>query len=313
MKPFLLQTVPFISAEGRERLTTGFEVHPLPREADRPRFLKEYGERYVGLVTAGGFGADAALMDTLPNLRVIASRGVGFDTIDIAHANRRGIAVSNTPDVLSDCVADLAFGAALAIGRRFCEADRFVRRGDWAHGRLPMATRVSGKRLGILGLGAIGRVVAKRAAGFAMPIAYHNRRPVSDVPYRYEESPASLAEWADFLVVTVTGGPETRHLVSRAVLEALGPEGYLVNVSRGSVVDQEALVEMLQTRRIAGAALDVFEKEPHVPAALTALDNVILFPHMSSSTNETFAVMEGLVVDNLRNFFTHGTLVTPVR
>ena len=307
----ILQTIRF-SPECNAALASEFEVHPLWRETDRRAFLSHHGERFSAVVTTAMAGADAALIDALPNLKVIASRGVGYDAIDVAHARERGIQVANTPDVLTDCVADLAFGALVAAARGICAADRFLRRGEWQHGRFPMSTRVSGKRLGIVGLGTIGRVVARRASGFDMEVRYHNRGQANGVPYRFEPSLMQLAQWADFLAVTVSGGVHTRHLISREVLDALGPQSFLVNVSRGSVVDEQALVEALVEKRIAGAALDVYENEPQVPDALLSLENVVLLPHISSSTRETFKAMEDLVLANLRSFFERGEVVTPV-
>jgi lactate dehydrogenase-like 2-hydroxyacid dehydrogenase len=252
------------------------------------------------------------VIDALPKLQVIASFGVGFDKIDQAAALRRGAKVSNTPDVLNDCVADLAFALLFDVARGVAAADRFVRRGDWLKGRYPITTRVSGKKLGVLGLGRIGRAVAKRASGFDMTVGYSSREPARDVPYLYHASPVELARWCDFLVVTVAGGASTRHLVDRTVLDALGPKGMLVNVARGSVVDEQALVEALLEKRIAGAGLDVFEDEPKVPPALLQLDHVVLTPHVASGTEETRAAMADLVFENLRSYFSTGMLKTPV-
>lgn len=295
-----------------DRLVEQFDVHRLPIEADVGAFLAQHGDEFVAVVTNGAVGVDAALIDALPSLRLIASRGVGFDRIDLAAARQRNVAVSNTPGVLNDCVADLAIGALLAVARKVCSADRFVRRGDWLNGRFPMSTRVSGKRLGILGLGRIGRTVARRASGFDMAIRYHNRQPAADVVYGYEASVVELARWADFLVITAAGGLATHHLVSAEVIDALGEQGFLVNVSRGTVVDQQALVCALSNRRLGGAALDVYDDEPNVPPELLALDNVVLLPHIASSTNETFAEMEELVLANMRQFFSNGSLLTPL-
>ena len=293
-------------------LAERFEVHALWREADPAAFLARDGAGFAGLVTSAPTGAPADLLAALPALRVVACFGVGVEAIDLEQARRRGIAVSNTPDVLTDCVADLAMGALLAAARGLPAADRFVRRGDWLRGRFPLATRVAGKRLGILGLGRIGRAIARRAAGFDLEVRYHARAPRADVPHRFEPSLVELARWADFLVLACAGGPETRHLVSAEVLAALGPGGWLVNVARGSVVDEAALVGALVERRIAGAALDVFEDEPRVPEPLLALDHVVLLPHVGSGTQETRDAMADLVLENLRRFFTDGTLVTPV-
>ena len=311
MKPRVLQ---------HGRLMTGLEValaehfglHPLWKEADPKAFLAAHGGEFTALATSARFGADRALIEALPRLAVIANFGVGVDTIDLVAARSRGVAVSNTPDVLTGCVADLAFGLLIDAARRLSAADRFVRRGDWLQGPFPLATRVWGKKLGIVGLGRIGTAIARRADGFDMSVRYHNRRPVEGSPYAYEASLPALAAWADFLVVACAGGAATRHLVSREVIDALGPQGCLVNVSRGSVVDEPALVEALREGRIAGAALDVFEDEPNVPPALFALDNVVLLPHIASATAETRQAMADCVLANLRSWFDSGRLLTPV-
>jgi lactate dehydrogenase-like 2-hydroxyacid dehydrogenase len=311
MKPRLLQHGRLM-ASLEAALAEHFDVHPLWREPDPRAFLAARGGEFVGLATSARFGADRALMAALPRLAVIANFGVGVDTIDLEAARERRVAVANTPDVLTDCVADLAFGLVIDVARGLSAADRFVRRGDWLRGPFPLASRVSGKRLGIVGLGRIGAAIARRAGGFDMPVRYHNRRPVEGTPYQYEARLPALAEWADFLVVACSGGAATRHLVSRPVIDALGPAGYLVNISRGSVVDEAALVEALQAGRIAGAGLDVFEDEPNVPATLFALDNVVLLPHIASATRETRQAMADCVVANLRSWFDHGRLLTPV-
>jgi len=284
------------------RLATTHDVHPLWEEADPKAFLAAHGGEFTALVTSARFGADAAMIAALPALRVISSFGVGLDAIDLDAARARGIAVGYTPDVLNDCVADTAFALVMDVARRITESDRFVRRGDWQRGQFPLATRVSGKKLGILGMGRIGRVIARRASGFDMEVRYHNRRRLDDVDYGYAETLEELAGWADFLVIASAGGAETRGLVSRGILDALGPQGYLVNISRGTVVDEQALVEALRDKRIAGAGLDVFEDEPNVPEALLALDNVVLLPHLASNTHETRAAMAQRVEDNLAAF-----------
>lgn len=289
------------------RLAADYDLHRLADEADPPAFLAARGSEFVGLVTsAGGAGADAALIDALPELRVISNFGVGLDKIDLAAAARRGIAVGYTPDVLNDCVADLAMALLLDVARRTVEADRHVRAGRWgAPGAapFPLGRKVSGGRLGLVGYGRIGQTIARRAAGFDMAVRYHARRPVAGSPHPHEPSLPALAAWADFLVVIVAGGPGTHHLIDARVLDALGPEGFLVNVARGSVVDEPALVRALVERRIAGAALDVFEREPQVPAELLALDRVVLLPHIASGTRETRQAMAQRVLDNLRAFF----------
>ncbi len=315
-KPRILQNLKLLPAL-EKRLAETFDVHRLHEEADRRAFLAAHGAGFVGLVTSAAVGAGAELIGALPNLRVISSFGVGLDKLDLAAAAQRGIAVGYTPDVLNDCVADTAFGLMLDAARGFSAADRYVRRGAWrgagtpASAPFPLGRKVSGARLGIVGLGRIGSTVARRASGFEMTVRYHNRRPVADVPWGYEPSLLALAEWADYLVVIAAGGPETRHLINEAVLNALGPRGFLVNVARGTVVDEAALVRALADKRIAGAGLDVFENEPEVPEALFALDNVVLLPHIASATQETRQAMADRVADNLESYFRDGRLISP--
>jgi lactate dehydrogenase-like 2-hydroxyacid dehydrogenase len=310
MKKAILQNGRLLPAL-ESRLAEEFDVHGLWSESDPQAFLQQHGERFAGLVTSAPVGASAELIHALPRLEVISSFGVGFDRIDLDAAKRSGVRVAYTPDVLNDCVADLAFGLLIDVARGISAADRFVRNGGWLKERFPVTTRVSGKRLGIVGLGRIGQAIAKRASGFDMEIAYTNRRPAA-VSYRYESSLTALAEWADFLVVAVAGGAATRGLISREVLAALGPRGFLINVSRGTVVDEQALVDALAAKSIAGAGLDVFENEPHVPPALLGLDNVVLLPHVASGTAETRTAMGDLVLANLRSYFSTGELVTPL-
>lgn len=309
-KPVLLQALPLLPALERQLAQT-YEMHLLPPAGPaRDAFLAERGAGFEGLVTSAAGGADAALIAALPRLRVISSFGVGLDKLDVQAATARGIPVGYTPDVLNDCVADLAFGLLLDVARRLSQADRYVRAGKWAgqpgtpaSSPFPLGRQVSGARLGIVGLGRIGRTIARRASGFDMEVRYHSRRPVEGVAWAHEPRLLELARWADFLVVITAGGAQTRHLVDAAVLDALGAKGYLVNVSRGSVVDEAALVRALQEQRIAGAALDVFEREPHVPPELFALDNVVLVPHIASATVQTRQAMAQRVLDNLAAFF----------
>ncbi|MGM9426396.1 2-hydroxyacid dehydrogenase [Hydrogenophaga sp. MI9] len=255
--------------------------------------------RVTAVVTSAPVGVPAAWLPQLPALKVVSSFGVGLDQLPLDAARAMGLPVGYTPDVLNDCVADLAMGLLIDGARRIAAADRFVRRGDWLNGRYPLTTRVSGKRLGIVGLGRIGQAVARRAAGFDMDIAYNNRQPAEGVAWRHEPSLLALAEWADFLVLTVAGGESTRHLVNARVLRALGPQGLLVNVARGSVVDEAALIACLHSGELGGAALDVFDDEPRVPEALLAMEQVVLAPHMASGTRDTRQAMADLVLANL--------------
>ncbi|WP_017758581.1 2-hydroxyacid dehydrogenase [Pseudacidovorax intermedius] len=310
-RPCILQNGPLLP-QLEQALAATYRLTLLQAQPDPAAFLAVEGAQFDGIACTARIGAPRALIDALPSLRVISNFGVGFETIDVERARERGIAVGYTPDVLNDCVADTAFGLVMDVARGFSAADRFTRRGDWLRGQFPLSRRVSGKRLGIVGLGRIGRVIARRAGGFDMEVRYHNRRPADDVPYGYEPTLEGLARWADFLVVASAGGPATRGLISAAVLDALGPQGFLVNVSRGTVVDQAALVQALQQGRIAGAGLDVFEQEPQVPEALFAMDNVVLLPHVASNTHETRQAMADLVMDNLASYFATGRVRVPV-
>lgn len=288
----------------------GFDVVRL-RDHDEPGWLLAHGASFRAAVTSALHGIDAGTLRALPALRAVASFGVGMDQVDLAAVAAAGVSVSNTPGVLHDCTADIAFGLLIDVARGLSAGDRYVRRGAWPQAPFALGRRVSGSRLGIVGLGQIGRAVARRADGFGMTVRYTSRRVVADVPYGYEADVVELARWADFLVVAVAGGEPTRGLVSRAVLDALGPEGFLINVARGSVVDEEALVAALRERRIAGAGLDVYDHEPHVPDALFALDNVVLAPHLGSATHATRIAMGRLVAENLEHFFRTGALLTP--
>lgn len=296
-----------------DELVARYEIPRLPDGAGRAQFLAEHGAEVHVLVTSGSPGVDADTIAALPNLEAIVNNGAGVDSIDLAAAKRRGIGVSNTPDVLSDTVADTALGLILMTLRRFGAADRYVRAGRWARdGQFPYARDLSGLQVGILGLGRIGSAIATRLLGFDCAIAYHNRHRVAGSPYRYADSPVELAESVDVLVVATTGNHNTRNLVDRNVLETLGPEGYLINIARGSVVDQDALVELVAGGGLAGAGLDVFVDEPNVPAELFNLDNVVLFPHIGSATARTRRAMALLAIRNLDSYLNSGELVTPV-
>nr|WP_314842103.1 2-hydroxyacid dehydrogenase [uncultured Microbacterium sp.] len=263
------------------------------------------------VVTSGRNGVPSALMAALPNLEIVTNFGVGYDTTDVAQAVARGIQVTNTPDVLTDCVADTALGLMLDVFRRFGASERFLREGGWEKGGFPLTRRFSGSTVGVLGLGRIGQAIARRAAAFDATILYTTRRPVEGVPWEHVASAAELARRSDVLVVAVPGGAATVGLVDADVIRALGPDGFLVNIARGSVVDEDALISALERGEIAGAGLDVFAHEPHVPERLIR-DDVTLLPHVGSGTHETRRDMRDLTLANLRAHLAGQPLPTPV-
>lgn len=311
MKPDILLIEP-MTPEVEAQLDAAYRVHRLFQAADPAALIAEFGPSIRAIVTGGAHGASNQVVDALPALEIIAINGIGTDAVDLERARARSVRVTTTPDVLTDDVADLALGLILATSRRICVADRFVRAGRWPHEHLPLSARVTGKRLGILGLGHVGRAVAQRAEGFGMSIAYCDRHPIEGVAYRFQPDLAQLARASDFLVVAASGGQATRGIVNRPVLDALGPSGILINVARGSVVDEPALVAALVDGRLGGAGLDVFAHEPEVPPALWTLDNVVLQPHQASATLETRRAMADLVLANLAAHFAGREPVTPV-
>lgn len=280
--------------------------------ADLPAFLRDQGADVRAVITNGMLGVPAGCREHLTSLRLVACNGVGYDAVDLDWARAHGIAVSNTPDVLSADVADLALGLMLAVFRQLVLADQHVRSRAWAQGPLPLGRRLAGSRVGIVGLGRIGRLIARRCEGFDMPVGYHGRHRQPDVAYDYFDDVAALARWADVLVLATPGGAATQGLVDAAVLEALGPTGVLINIARGSVVDESALCEALRVGAIAGAGLDVFQAEPRVPDALLALPQVVLSPHIASATVQTRQAMAELVVANVIASLRGEPLPTPV-
>jgi lactate dehydrogenase-like 2-hydroxyacid dehydrogenase len=294
-----------------ERLQAAFSYHHILRPPADAAILA-IAPLIRGIAGTGESVISRALLDSLPAVEIISIFGVGYDGVDVPAAREKGILVTHTPDVLTDDVADLGFGLLLSAARCIPEADRFVRAGLWRNGPFHFTRKVGGARLGIVGLGRIGRAVAKRAEAFGMRIAYCGRKPAADVAYPFYDRPAKLAADVDFLMVITPGGPATRGLIDAAVLTALGPEGTLINISRGSVVDQEALLAALEAGRIAGAALDVFADEPNVPAALQGRDNVVLSPHMASGTVETRHAMADLAFRNLEAHFAGRPVLTPI-
>jgi len=294
-----------------EALHGAFRVHDRTHQED-PAAFAAIAPRIRAIAASGESKVPRELIAQLPALEIVSVFGVGYDGIDVAAARERGIAVTHTPNVLNDEVADLAMALVLAVSRRLVEADRYVRTGAWAKGPMPLARKVSGARMGIVGLGRIGNAIARRAEAFGMSIAYTARAEKADAPYPYFATAEALAREVDFLVVITPGGAATRKLIDAKVLAALGKKGYLVNVARGSVVDEPALVEALRAGTIAGAGLDVFENEPNVPAELLALDNVVLTPHVGSATWQTRQAMADLSFGNLQAHFAGKPLLSPV-
>jgi hydroxypyruvate reductase len=311
MKPEII-----ITAKGHAgtmaTLQSEFTTHLLSETPDRNAFFKQHAAAVRGLATFGPMAVDGKLMDALPKLEIISNFGVGVDAINLADAKQRKIIVTNTPDVLNDCVADTALALVMNTVRKFPQSEAYLRGGHWAsRGPYPLTTSLGGKTLGVLGLGRIGEAIAKRAIGCGMKIRYHNRNK-KDVPYPYDPDPVTLAQNSDVLVVVTPGGAQTNKLISEKVLQALGPEGYLVNIARGSIVDEPVLLRFLQQKRIAGAGLDVFVDEPRVPPEFFTLDNAVLFPHVGSATVETRKAMGDLQIENLRRHFAGKPVLTPV-
>lgn len=295
-------------------LAANYDVLQLWKAADQQAFLREHANSIEVIATSANIGCKAEVINALPKLRAICSWGVGYDSIDVDLAKSRGVIVSNTPDVLNDCVADLAWGLLIASARNIAWGDRFVRANHWENkvGSLTLGTRVSGKKLGIVGLGRIGEAIARRGLGFDMEVAYHNRRARSDVPYKFVNTLVDLASWSDFLVIATVGGASTRGLINEPVLRALGPKGILVNIARGSVIDESAMVRVLAEGALGGAGLDVFDKEPKVPDELKTMNNVVLMPHVASATHETRRAMTDCLLTNLSAFFANGKVITPI-
>ena len=295
-----------------ERLEKEFILHDYLNAVDPGDLVDDVGPRIRGILAGGMKGANADLINRLKNLEIIASFSVGYDATDVVVAQTRGVIVTHTPEVLTGDVADLAMTFILMVTRRIGEAERFLRSGQWLDGRMDLGTTVRGKRLRILGLGRIGKAVARRAEVFGLSISYHDIEPMGDLVYRSYPTALDLALASDILLVACEGGTATHGLVDGDVLEALGPDGYLINAARGTIVDQQALITALKTGIIAGAALDVFDGEPEVPAELMSIENVVLTPHIASSTHETRRAMADLVYDNLRAHFDGKPVLTPV-
>jgi lactate dehydrogenase-like 2-hydroxyacid dehydrogenase len=292
-------------------LTADYRCHDYAGARDPDALLREVAGKVRGLVQGGGTVTPTSLLDALPALEIISVFGVGYDGVPTGYCRERGIKVTNTPDVLTDDVADVAVALILMTARNFVGADRFVRAGEWPKRSLPLTTKLAGRSVGIVGLGRIGKAIAKRVEAMGMRVAYTGRKP-QDVPYRYVRDLAALAGEVDFLVIACPGGPATKHLIDARILDALGAKGTLVNIARGSIVDEQALVDALSRGTLKSAGLDVFENEPHVPSELLAMDNVVLLPHVGSATRETRQAMADLCRANVDAWFSERRTLTLV-
>ncbi len=310
MQVEILQLTPLATA-GEAALHGKYGVCRWYELPDRERWLDEHNASIRAVITGGHLGISNEMLHRLPALGIVAISGVGYDKIDLEAARERGIRVTNTPDVLTDDAADLAVGLMISTMRRIAAADHFVRDGSWTSGPIALATKVSGRRYGIVGFGRIGRAVAHRLEGFGGSIAYTDFRQ-SQVSYRFYPTAVDLARASDVLFLHVSGGPATHNLIGREVLDALGPTGFLINVARGSIVDEPELIAALQEGRLGGAGLDVYADEPRVPASLAALPNVTLTPHIGSATRDTREAMARLVLANLDAFYAGQPLPTAV-
>ncbi|WP_319024833.1 2-hydroxyacid dehydrogenase [Nisaea sediminum] len=310
-KPHVLIPAPYYKP-AMDRLDEIATTHHLYSASDPKKMIADVAEKCVAFATF--MKCEPSLMDQVPNAKLVANFGVGYDSIDIEEATARGVKVTNTPDVLNDCVADLALGLLISARRHIVHADSFVRAGEWPVKKVyGFVNKVHHSKVGIVGLGRIGEEIAQRCAGFKMEISYHNRSMKPDVPYRYYPDLVEMARDVEIMVVITPGGAATNNLVDEKVMEALGPKGLLVNVARGSVVDMDALIACLKDGRLGSAALDVFPDEPNVPEELFSMrENVVLTPHIASASHDTRMAMGMLVYDNLKAFFEGRELLTPV-
>lgn len=296
-----------------DALEKSFDLIRLWKEPNPEAVLQAYKNDIVGILSAyNGIPVTARILESLPNLEIVAQFGVGVDNIDLGAAKARGIAVTNTPDILTPDTADIAFSLILCLMRRIVEADMYVRVGKWVSGAFSLSSSLSGKTVGIVGMGRIGQAIARRGLAFDMKIVYHGPRQKPDLTYPYYADLRQMAEASDVLVMACPGGAETKNLVTGKILKALGPKGYLVNIARGSVVNTEDLLIALRNRDIAGVGLDVYENEPNVPGALISMDNVVLLPHVGSATAETRSEMGRLVIANILAYFEGKPLLTAV-
>jgi hydroxypyruvate reductase len=311
MKPEILKIAkfpPFLDA----KLNAAFTIHDMTTAGDADAFVASVAPAVRGLCCFGSSVVPGSLIKKLPKLEIIAVVGVGYDGIDLATCKERNVIVTNTPDVLTDDVADVALSLVLNTAREFVKAHNFVLSGAWPKGAMPLAAKVGGKTAGILGLGRIGRAIARRLQACGMKIAYHGRKQQKDVDFEFCATLKGLAEKSDFLIVACQGGPDTKNLVNADILAALGAKGTVVNIARGSVIDEPALIAALQNGTIKGAGLDVFANEPNIPETLMKLQNVVLYPHVGSATTETRMAMGNLAFDNLTAHFGGKPVLTRV-
>jgi len=310
-QPDILMTAPMLPVVTAS-LEAHFRLHRL-WDHDADTFLREVGPRIRGVATSTLFGrVGSSLFDRLPKLEIVASFGVGYDNVDVAEASRRGIVVTNTPGVLDDEVADFTIGLLLATLRQIPQADRYLRQGRWLERNFPLSPTLRGRRIGIVGLGRIGKAVARRLEGFGVEIAYHGRSRQAGVRYAYHPTALKLAATSDVLIVLAPGGAATSHLIDAAVIAALGANGVLINVARGSLVDETALIAALGSGALLAAGLDVYADEPRVPEALITLPNTVLLPHIASGSLATRDAMGKLVADNLIAWFETGAPLSAV-
>ena len=309
----MMGKIPDMPKAETDRLFESYNVHALHLCEDPDALVESIKDQITVIATNGVLGASSEFISNLPNVQAIVSFGAGMDNIDLDYAKTKGIQVSNTPGVLDDDVANMAMALLLGISRKIVEADRYVRRGDWVtKGKMGLQKGIRNKKVGILGLGGIGRDLAKKLVAFGCDIAYHNRRENPGVPYRYYPNLLDMARDCDYLIVICPATAETKNMVNREVIDALGPEGTLINIARGTIVHEEALVSALLDGRLGAFASDVFANEPHVPEALFDISNVILIPHLGSATEETRKAMGELMLRNLERFFANEPLETPV-
>jgi lactate dehydrogenase-like 2-hydroxyacid dehydrogenase len=310
-KPDLLMTGPMMQMI-QDQLAQRFTLHKLWLAEDKEAMLRQLAPSVSAIASGSHVPCDPALMGRFPGLKIVSSFGVGYDHVDAAWAGKNGIVVTNTPDVLNEEVADTALGLLLCTVRQFPQTDRYLRAGKWLEKPYPLTGTLRDRKVGILGLGRIGKAIAKRLEAFGVPVVYHGRTEQKDVAYRYYPSLVEMAKDVNVLLIVAPGGASTHRIVNAEVLKALGPDGILINVGRGSVVDEPALVEALKTKTILSAGLDVFEDEPRVPAELIGMDHVVLFPHVGSASVHTRNAMAQLVVDNLVSFADGKGPLTPV-